>query len=186
VTQAAKRQKEIEFLVEEEYIRDKSGFERDAATRRSKARQDLRERTNWADEQIEGWAIMLERNVRECFIRLLTCSYPRSHKKIRSWRNMSSKATGRRLTTSRMMTKAKTRVKTEKWPQPDRRLTGMDEEGDVAGADVEVAEVGGEVPVDEMEVLAIVRTKTRTRTSLTGAGGTKSYRVSVNLKADYH
>jgi len=84
------------------------------------------------------------------------------------------------------MMKTKTRVKTEKWPQLDRRLTATDEEGDVVGADVEVAEVGGEVPVEEMEALAIVRTKTRTRTRLTGAEGTKSYRVSVNLKADCH
>lgn len=56
-------------------------FDRDAATRRSKARADLKAKTSksgygpfhaladitapdWTDEQIEGWRIMLERNVR--------------------------------------------------------------------------------------------------------------------------
>ncbi|EJD39570.1 hypothetical protein AURDEDRAFT_146570 [Auricularia subglabra TFB-10046 SS5] len=60
--EAAKKQREIEHLLETEYIRDAAQFARDATTRRSKGREDLRARTGWADEQIEGWAIMLERN----------------------------------------------------------------------------------------------------------------------------
>ncbi|KAF9225835.1 hypothetical protein BS17DRAFT_777758 [Gyrodon lividus] len=44
------------------YIRDPNLFSRDAQTRRSKARADLKARTSWSDEQIEGWGIMLERN----------------------------------------------------------------------------------------------------------------------------
>ncbi|KAI0266078.1 hypothetical protein BC834DRAFT_1041334 [Gloeopeniophorella convolvens] len=51
-----------ETLVELAYIADPKVFERDAATRRSKERAALRAQTGWADEQIEGWRIMLERN----------------------------------------------------------------------------------------------------------------------------
>ena len=51
-------------MLEAEYIRDATQFARDAATRRSKTRAELREKTGWSDEQIEGWKIMLERNVR--------------------------------------------------------------------------------------------------------------------------
>ncbi|KAG9005509.1 hypothetical protein FRB94_001515 [Tulasnella sp. JGI-2019a] len=47
------------------YSRDPKLFDRDAATRRSKARTDLRAQTGWADEQIEGWRIMLDRNPRK-------------------------------------------------------------------------------------------------------------------------
>ncbi|KZV93013.1 hypothetical protein EXIGLDRAFT_717666, partial [Exidia glandulosa HHB12029] len=59
---ADERQKEIEFMLEVEYIRDPAQFARDAATRRSKGRAELREKTGWGDEQIEGWKVMLERN----------------------------------------------------------------------------------------------------------------------------
>lgn len=45
------------------YIDNPKLFDRDAATRKSKARADLRAQTGWVDEQIEGWRIMLERNV---------------------------------------------------------------------------------------------------------------------------
>jgi len=55
-----------EMILELAYIRDPKLFDRDAATRRSKARSDLKAQTGWADEQIEGWRIMLERNV-SCF-----------------------------------------------------------------------------------------------------------------------
>lgn len=53
----------MEMILELAYIKDPSLFERDMKTRRSKARQDLKAQTGWADEQIEGWRIMLERNV---------------------------------------------------------------------------------------------------------------------------
>jgi activating signal cointegrator complex subunit 2 len=63
------------------YIRDPKLFDRDAQTRRSKPRAELKAQTGafnsqmtsaahvdspsvgWSDEQIEGWKIMLERNV---------------------------------------------------------------------------------------------------------------------------
>ena len=63
------------------YIQDPKLFDRDAETRRSKPRADLKGRTGndhgikvtlgatkifspgWTDEQIEGWRIMLDRNV---------------------------------------------------------------------------------------------------------------------------
>ena len=53
-----------ETILELAYLRDAKLFERDGQTRRSKARVALREQTGWTDEQIEGWKIMLERNVR--------------------------------------------------------------------------------------------------------------------------
>ncbi|KAK2460847.1 hypothetical protein APHAL10511_007317 [Amanita phalloides] len=55
----------VETILELAYIRDPKLFSRDGATRRSKARADLKAETGWADEQIEGWRIMLERNVSE-------------------------------------------------------------------------------------------------------------------------
>ncbi|KAI0090405.1 hypothetical protein BDY19DRAFT_770952 [Irpex rosettiformis] len=51
-----------ETILELAYIADPKVFDRDAQTRRSKARDDLRRQTGWADEQIEGWRIMLERD----------------------------------------------------------------------------------------------------------------------------
>ncbi|KAH9478377.1 CUE domain-containing protein 3 [Psilocybe cubensis] len=51
-----------ESIIEQAYLRDPKVFERDAATRRSKARMDLKTQTGWADEQIEGWKVMLDRN----------------------------------------------------------------------------------------------------------------------------
>ncbi|RPB21421.1 hypothetical protein L211DRAFT_433037 [Terfezia boudieri ATCC MYA-4762] len=38
-------------------------FARDSATRRSTARGDLKRKTGWSDEAIEGWGVMLERDV---------------------------------------------------------------------------------------------------------------------------
>ncbi|RDB30021.1 CUE domain-containing protein 3 [Hypsizygus marmoreus] len=55
----------IETILELAYIRDPKVFDRDSATRREKARAELKERTGWEDEQIEGWRIMLERNPRK-------------------------------------------------------------------------------------------------------------------------
>ena len=52
-----------ETLVELAYIQDPSVFNRDAATRRSAARAALRKSTGWSDEQVEGWKVMLERDV---------------------------------------------------------------------------------------------------------------------------
>jgi activating signal cointegrator complex subunit 2 len=71
-----------ETILELAYIRDPKLFDRDAMTRRSKGREELRVQTGmqlifhiemaltlliansgWVDEQIEGWRIMLERNV---------------------------------------------------------------------------------------------------------------------------
>ncbi|EJU02280.1 hypothetical protein DACRYDRAFT_99944 [Dacryopinax primogenitus] len=53
---------DVETLLEQTYIRDPKLFDRDAATRRTKQRADLRAQTGWSDEQLEGWRIMLERN----------------------------------------------------------------------------------------------------------------------------
>jgi activating signal cointegrator complex subunit 2 len=72
-----------EMVLELAYIRDPKLFERDAQTRRGQSRMDLKTQTGesndcwlfigllwefshhtgWSDEQIEGWKIMLERNV---------------------------------------------------------------------------------------------------------------------------
>lgn len=51
-----------ETVLELAYLRDPELFARDANTRRSKARSELKAQTSWSDEQIEGWKIMLERN----------------------------------------------------------------------------------------------------------------------------
>ncbi|KAJ7073533.1 hypothetical protein B0H15DRAFT_792719 [Mycena belliarum] len=51
-----------ETVCELVYIRDPKLFDRDAQTRRGKARADLKAQTGWGDEQLEGWRIMLERN----------------------------------------------------------------------------------------------------------------------------
>jgi len=55
----------LETILELAYIRDPKLFDRDAQTRRSKTRSDLKAQTGWSDEQIEGWRIMLERNPRK-------------------------------------------------------------------------------------------------------------------------
>ncbi|KAG6817120.1 hypothetical protein H0H87_012641 [Tephrocybe sp. NHM501043] len=54
---------DIETILELAYIRDPKIFDRDGQTRRSKARADLKAQTGWDDSQLEGWRIMLERNV---------------------------------------------------------------------------------------------------------------------------
>ncbi|PVG01387.1 hypothetical protein CPB86DRAFT_699467 [Serendipita vermifera] len=51
-----------ETILELAYIENPKLFDRDANTRRSKTRADLKLRTGLGDEQIEGWRIMLERN----------------------------------------------------------------------------------------------------------------------------
>lgn len=56
-------EKTPEIIVELAYLQDPKVFERDAATRRSKERAQLKAQTGWADEQIEGWKVMLERTV---------------------------------------------------------------------------------------------------------------------------
>jgi hypothetical protein len=52
-----------ETIIEQAYLRDPGIFDRDANTRRGKGRIELRKLTGWADEQIEGWRVMLERTV---------------------------------------------------------------------------------------------------------------------------
>ncbi|KAF8591311.1 hypothetical protein K439DRAFT_1380796 [Ramaria rubella] len=51
-----------ETILELAYLDNPNLFDRDAATRRSKTRTELKAKTGWGDEQIEGWRIMLERN----------------------------------------------------------------------------------------------------------------------------
>jgi activating signal cointegrator complex subunit 2 len=53
-----------ETILELAYLRDQQLFARDAQTRRSKERADLKALTGWSNEQIEGWKVMLDRNVR--------------------------------------------------------------------------------------------------------------------------
>ncbi|PIL23251.1 hypothetical protein GSI_14561 [Ganoderma sinense ZZ0214-1] len=94
-----------ETVLELAYIQDPKVFERDGQTRRSKARADLKAQTGWGDEQIEGWKIMLEREVRIPRRNAHTppgtdpadivpvCS---RREKRRCWRNTSSPATSQR------------------------------------------------------------------------------------------
>ncbi|KIK61583.1 hypothetical protein GYMLUDRAFT_566560 [Collybiopsis luxurians FD-317 M1] len=53
----------LEMILELAYIDNPKLFDRDSTTRKSKARADLKAKTGWGDEQIEGWRIMLERDV---------------------------------------------------------------------------------------------------------------------------
>ncbi|KAL5640746.1 hypothetical protein ACGC1H_001287 [Rhizoctonia solani] len=53
-----------ESLLELAWLEDSQIFERDAETRRSKARADLKVKTGMSDEQIEGWKVMLDRDPR--------------------------------------------------------------------------------------------------------------------------
>lgn len=53
---------QAQALLEIAYLRNPGVFARDATTRRSAARKDLRAATGWDDGQLEGWKIMLERN----------------------------------------------------------------------------------------------------------------------------
>lgn len=82
-----------ETIIELAYLRDPKVFERDATTRRSKARADLKAQTGkrrycknfgapddtsvsgWADEQIEGWKVMLHRTVSYSFTLLRSALY---------------------------------------------------------------------------------------------------------------
>ncbi len=57
-----------ETVIEQAYLQDPSVFYRDANTRRGKARIELRNLTGWADEQIEGWKVILERTVNWLFL----------------------------------------------------------------------------------------------------------------------
>ncbi|KAK0449751.1 uncharacterized protein EV420DRAFT_1622043 [Desarmillaria tabescens] len=61
-TEAAPAKQSLHTILELAYIQDPKQFDRDANTRRSKGRADLKAQTGWSDEQIEGWRIMLERN----------------------------------------------------------------------------------------------------------------------------
>lgn len=62
-----------ETILELAYIENVKLFDRDSATRGSKARKDLKEKTGWEDEQIEGWRIMLDRDVRSLFLLAIHC-----------------------------------------------------------------------------------------------------------------
>ncbi|KAF9652319.1 hypothetical protein BDM02DRAFT_3183711 [Thelephora ganbajun] len=55
--------RDVETVLELAYIADPKQFDRDAQTRRSQARAKLKAQTGWVDEQIEGWRVMLERDV---------------------------------------------------------------------------------------------------------------------------
>ena len=57
-----------ETVIERAYLQDPIVFDRDANTRHGKARTELRNLTGWADEQIEGWKVILERAVRSLFV----------------------------------------------------------------------------------------------------------------------
>ncbi|KAF9010192.1 hypothetical protein BDQ17DRAFT_1406345 [Cyathus striatus] len=63
--EAVEEKKRPEIVLELAYISDPKVFDRDANTRRSKARLELKQLTGWDDSQIEGWRIMLERNPKQ-------------------------------------------------------------------------------------------------------------------------
>lgn len=78
---------EIQTKLELAYLADPTVFDRDATTRRSGARAKLKERTGMDDAQLEGWRIMLERNVTICTSLIpLGAMLTISHTKMPSWR----------------------------------------------------------------------------------------------------
>jgi len=56
-------EEKVTRIVEQAYMLDPKLFERDAQTRRSKERANLMKSTGWTHEQLEGWKIMIERDV---------------------------------------------------------------------------------------------------------------------------
>ncbi|KAJ3801248.1 hypothetical protein GGU11DRAFT_769967 [Lentinula aff. detonsa] len=52
----------LEMTLELAYIENPKLFDRDSAMRNSTARKELREKTGWANDQIEDWRTMLERD----------------------------------------------------------------------------------------------------------------------------
>ncbi|KAF9421493.1 hypothetical protein BGZ94_008821 [Podila epigama] len=71
---AARAQMQLDPSIEHEealitlYTAQKEVFNRSSEARRSKKRQELRSLTKMTDEQIEGWAIMFDRNPRKAVI----------------------------------------------------------------------------------------------------------------------
>lgn len=63
--QAAKQQDKIEEALYRTWKSDSSLFARDTKTRLSQPRTSLKHETGWTDEQIEGWALMLQRDSRK-------------------------------------------------------------------------------------------------------------------------
>ena len=63
-----KRQIKLELT----YLTNPAIFDRDGATRRSEGRMKLKDRTGMDDGQLEGWRVMLERNVR--LLALVLCA----------------------------------------------------------------------------------------------------------------
>lgn len=53
----------LQIKLELAYLTNPAIFDRDAATRRSEGRIKLKDRTGMDDGQLEGWRVMLERNV---------------------------------------------------------------------------------------------------------------------------
>jgi activating signal cointegrator complex subunit 2 len=93
--EAEKEKESIEVILERAYIKDVALFNRDATTRRSKAREEFKSKTGWSDEQIEGWKIMLERDVcsksRLLFVLRLTSSFHSQRGRNVSSRNTSTR-----------------------------------------------------------------------------------------------
>ncbi|KAK7049812.1 hypothetical protein VNI00_005242 [Paramarasmius palmivorus] len=79
--EAEKEKESIEVILERAYVKDAALFNRDAVTRRSKTREELKSKTGWSDEQIEGWKIMLERDPKkkERLIRKYENEAPQNH-----------------------------------------------------------------------------------------------------------
>lgn len=68
-----KRKDVSEEILFKAYQADSKSFERDATTRRSQARNKLKQDTGMTDEAIEGWAVMLGRSPQQ--MKLLEAKY---------------------------------------------------------------------------------------------------------------
>ncbi|GAA5824079.1 hypothetical protein JCM11251_001513 [Rhodosporidiobolus azoricus] len=56
---------QVLLALESAYLSSPQLFNRDSATRRSKGRKELKDRTGLGDEQVEGWKSMLERDAKK-------------------------------------------------------------------------------------------------------------------------
>lgn len=124
-------------MLELAYLRTPEVFARDSATRRSKARQQLREETGMDDGQLEGWKIMLDRNVslgHSCVVngQELTASRTRT----RFWSDTACPGL-RRATGTRTRTKARARRRRRKV------VVVVEAEAEAVGEEA-AAEEGGE------------------------------------------
>lgn len=185
--------RDVETILELAYIADPRQFDRDAQTRRSQARVKLRAQTGencavvvisplivlfagWVDEQIEGWKIMLERNVSseanwpaDFVLRLPNLN---SQRKTKSSRNTNFLGINRARSNPHEGREDPDRVtRRERGPVVAAEGGAGAAEGAEVVDPVEEAEAGAGMPVTELS-----RTRTKLRGAITTGNGVTTRR----------